>query len=82
MGKRSKDIGSDKEQSGNKAHIMSLWDRMKDRSSSEKSTVGVMNKLVKSQGNVEMFNKAYAFFEQLEAKDNAKRLHPKVKTDA
>lgn len=38
-----------------------------------------MNKLAKSaQGNPELFEKAYSYFEKLEAKDNAKRSHPKV----
>jgi hypothetical protein len=55
---------------------------MKVGSSPRRSTVGVMNKLIKSTGNVELFDKAYSFFERLEAKDNAKRSHPKVELDS
>jgi hypothetical protein len=41
-----------------------------------------MNKLAKSQMNDELFNKAYSYFERLEAKENVKKSHPKVELDS
>jgi hypothetical protein len=75
--------GKDDTDGWTSAPIKPIWERIKGGDAARGSKRSAKNLVKQANGeNYELFEKAYNYFERIEAKENAKKSHPKVELDS